>query len=466
MKKYDDKSKNSILKYAQKLKGQTLKQACDDEIEKADFKGKGGFGQTLEKYYFGYEPNSNPEPDFKHVGMELKASPLKSLKNGRIQAKERIVLNIINYLEVHSESFEESSFWKKNAHLLLVFYHHSQDIHFLDYLIHLVDEWEYPEDDLHIIRQDWEFINQKIILGKAHELSEGDTFYLGACTKGSTAEKSLRDQPFNDERAKQRAYSLKQGYVNHIIANISGNQKSKYGKFIKRPEVLQGHKSIEEFVISRFAPFYEKSVEEIKTTLDVNLNRKSKNFTSSLASAILGIETSHKIEEFEKANIRIKAVRLKKNGLPKEHISFRSFEYQELVKADWEDCDFKNNLESKFFFVFFQIDEERLVLKKVGFWNMPQSDILEAKKVWNKTITLIKSGKIIKEIKNTKNGKRRYTFFPKPDENRVSHVRPHAKNSNDTIELPVPEKLTGANEYTKHCFWINARYVRDEIYLK
>ena len=329
-----------------------------------------------------------------------------------------------------------------------------------------MDDWEYPSDDLEVIRQDWEFINRKIKAGRAHELSEGDTFYLGACTKGSTASKSLRPQPNNEVKAKQRAYSLKQGYVNHIIANISGKEKSKYGKFIKRPENLQKYKSIEELVISKFEPFYGQSVEEIQKRLGVNLNRKSKNFTSSLAGTILGIETSQKIEEFEKANIRVKAVRLKKNGLPKEHISFRSFEYKELVQAVWEGCDFKNDLESKFFFVFFQIDEERLVLKKVGFWNMPQSDILEAKKVWNKTITLIKSGKIIKEIKNTKNGKRRYTFFPKPDENRVSHVRPHAKNSNDTIELPVPEKLTGANEYTKHCFWINARYVRDEIYLK
>ena len=321
MKKYDDKSKNSILKYAQKLKGQTLKQACDDEIEKADFKGKGGFGQTLEKYYFGYEPNSNPEPDFKHVGMELKASPLKSLKNGRIQAKERIVLNIINYLEVHSESFEKSSFWKKNAHLLLVFYHHSKDVHFLDYLIHLVDEWEYPEDDLQIIRQDWEFINQKVKLGKAHELSEGDTFYLGACTKGSTAEKSLRDQPFNAEKAKQRAYSLKQGYVNHIIANISGNKKLNYGKFIKRPEVLHGHKSIEAFAVSKFVPFYGQSVDEIQTKLDTKFNKKSKNFTASLAGAILGIKSTEKIKEFEKANIRIKAVRLNENKTPDQDLS-------------------------------------------------------------------------------------------------------------------------------------------------
>lgn len=101
----------------------------------------------------------------------------------------------------------------------MVFYLHDKDLDLLDYIIKLVDDWQYPDEDLKIIKQDWELINQKIKDGKAHELSEGDTFYLGACTKGSTALKSFRDQPFNKEQAKQRAYSLKQGYVNHIIVN-------------------------------------------------------------------------------------------------------------------------------------------------------------------------------------------------------------------------------------------------------
>ncbi|MBP92639.1 MAG: DNA mismatch repair protein, partial [Flavobacteriaceae bacterium] len=54
----------------------------------------------------------------------------------------------------------------------------------------------------------------------------------------------------------------------------------------------------------------------------------------------------------------------------------------------------------------------------------------------------------------------------KKTENKVSHVRPHARNAADTYELPIADKLTGLTEYTKHCFWLNASYVKDEIYLK
>src|SRR5690554_4994295 len=460
---FDVTSADSIIEFAKKLKDQTLREACGEEIEKHGYRGKGNFGQILEKFYFGYEPNSDAEPDFKESGIELKSSPLKTLKNGEYRSKERLVLNIINYLEVYKEDFETSSFWKKNAHLLLVFYLHDKDLELLDYVIKLVDSWKYPKEDLKIIRRDWEFINQKIKEGKAHELSEGDTFYLGACTKGSTALKSYREQPFNQEKAKQRAYSLKQGYVNHIIANIAQEETAVYGKIIERPEILEEVRSIEEIVILKFHPFYGKPANQIEQELGLNLNQKAKSYFANLTNAILGIELGKKIEEFEKADIQVKTIRLKENNLPKEDVSFPNFKYQELVETDWEDSDFKNILESKFFFVFYQFVGESLILRKVKFWNMPHTDVLEAKSVWEETVKTVSNGEIVKEI--TDKGVRK-TNFPKKTKNRISHVRPHARNAADTYELPVADKLTGLTEYTKHCFWLNASYVRNEIYLK
>lgn len=460
---YDLTNPESIIDFSKKLKNQTLRQACGVEIEKHGYKGKGNFGQILEKFYFGYEPNSDAEPDFKEAGMELKSSPLKTLKNGEFRSKERLVLNIINYVEVHEEVFESSTFWKKNAHLLLVFYLHDKDLDLLDYLIKLVDDWKYPYEDLKIIKRDWEFINKKILEGKAHELSEGDTFYLGACTKGSTALKSLREQPFNTEKAKQRAYSLKQGYVNHIIANIAQEERAIYGKILEQPSIIDKVESIEEVVISKFQPFYGKSAEQIEDELGLELNQAAKSYFANLTNAILGIELGKKIEEFEKADIQVKTIRLKENNLPKEHISFPTFRYDELIEMDWEDSDFKNILESKFFFVFYQYEGEKLILRKVTFWNMKHSDILEAKEVWDAMVNTVKNGKIVKEI--TKRGVRK-TFFPKKTEHRISHVRPHARNAQDTYPLPNKDKLTGLSEYTKHCFWLNDSYVKEEIYLK
>ena len=457
---YNPNDKNSILEFAKLLKGKTLREACDKSILKHNYSGKGNFGQILEKFYFLYEPNSDSEPDFAIAGLELKSTPLKQLQNKEYRSKERLVLNIINYLEVVNQDFETSSFWKKNANILVIFYLHQAGYDILDYLIKLVDEWNFSNTDLEIIKKDWQLIKQKIADGKAHELSEGDTFYLGACTKGANAN-STRNQPFNDIPAKQRAYSLKQGYVNHIIASIANEATGIYGKLI--PSVAVAKKqTIEEIVISKFKPYYNKTVEQILKKTGVKINTTAKSFYANLTKAILGIELDKEIEEFEKAEIIVKTVRLKENNLPKEDISFSNFKYEEIVNEEWDESNFKDILEHKFLFVFFQFENEELVLRKVKFWNMPYADILEAEKVWAKTKNIVSKGKIVREVKDGI----RYTNFPNKSFNSVSHVRPHATNAADTYPLPTKDKLTKAKEYTKHCFWLNNTYVRDEIYLK
>lgn len=462
---YNPSDKNSVIEYAKKLKGKSLREVCDPNILEHSYSGKGNFGQVLEKFYFGYEPNSTAEADFAQIGMELKSSPLKQLKNNEYRSKERLVLNIINYFNVVNQNFENSDFIKKNSSILLIFYLHQAGYDILDLIIKLVDEWSFPSTDLEIIKKDWETITKKIADGKAHELSEGDTFYLGACTKGANAS-SVRKQPFSEIPAKQRAYSFKQGYVNHIIASIAGETKEVYGKLI--PSVKEAKKkTIDEIVIEKFKPYYGKTIEEILDKTGVELNTSAKSFYANLTKAILGIELNKEIEEFEKAEIQVKTVRLKENNLPKEDMSFPTFKYEEIVNEDWENSDFKDILEHKFLFVFFQFQGDKLVLRKVKFWNMPYSDLLEVEKVWTKTQQVVANGEIVKGFKTDKNGKTsRETNFPNKGFSTISHVRPHATNALDTYLLPKKDKLTKQTEYTKHCFWLNNSYVRDEIFLK
>lgn len=462
---YNPSDKNSVLEFAKKLKGKTLRQVCQTSILDHTYSGKGNFGQVLEKYYFGYNPNSNAEADFAKIGMELKSSPLKQLKNKEYRSKERLVLNIINYFNVVNQDFENSDFIKKNASILLIFYLHQAGYDILDLIIKLVDEWNFPSTDLEVIKKDWETIRKKIEEGKAHELSEGDTFYLGACTKGANAY-SLRKQPYSDELAKQRAFSFKQGYVNHIIASIANESSGIYGKLIHSVTIAKS-KTIEEIILSKFKPFYGKSIETILLKLNLSINIKAKSFYANLTKAILGISLEKEIEEFQKAEIIVKTVRVKANNLPKEDISFPTFKYKEIYSDEWENSDFKNILEHKFLFVFFQFEKDKLILRKVKLWNMPFLDILEAEKVWRKTKKIITDGEIIKGIKTDINGKiSRLTNFPDKEFNRVAHVRPHAKNISDTFPLPIIDKLSNVSEYTKHSFWLNNSYVRDEIYLK
>lgn len=455
---YSRTDKDSIIQYAKRLLNNSLRSILDDESITL-YGGKGNFGQLVEEKYFGYKINSVSEPDFKEVGMELKCTPLKKLQNGEYRAKERLVLNIINYLEVIKEEFPRSSFFNKNQNILLIFYLYEKDKSILDYLVKLVDEWKFPEEDLEVIKKDWQTIVDKITAGKAHELSEGDTFYLGACTKGANAT-SMRKQPYSDIPAMQRAFSFKQGYVNHIIASIVGEKKAGYGKLISSPKEVK-KKSLDDIIISKFKKYYGKSLEGIIQETGIYINPSAKGFTANLTKALLGIELDKEIEEFEKAELIVKTVRLKENLVPKEDISFPYFKYTDLVVQEWEDSEFKSILEHKFLMVFLRIQKGKLFFDKVKFWNMPYDDIQEAKRVWESTRDLVIEGNIVHSITDGRRG----TNFPSKSFSSVSHVRPHARTASDTTPLPIRDKVTGSLEYTKHSFWLNASYIKENIYL-
>lgn len=470
---YDPNLKSSIVEYAKKLKGHSLKNICDKEIINHGYSGKGNFGQLLEKFYFLYEPNSDAESDFPIAKIELKSSPLKILRSKEYRSKERLVLSIINYPEIINQEFNNSSFWKKNSSMLLVFYLHQLDVDVLDYIIKIVDEWNFPVVDLEIIKNDWQTIKDKISAGKAHELSEGDTYYLGACTKGGKGG-NLRKQPNSSIPAKQRAFSLKQGYVNHIIASLADSTNEVYGKLISNVEEAKSL-SIEDKVKEKFAKFIGKSDKELAALLSINISPQAKGYYAKISKEIInnifnvpaGRNVEDYIEEFRKAEITLRTVRLDINGMPEEDVSFPTFKYEELVKEKWGESEFKSILEHKFLFVFFQTQEDKLVLSGVKFWNMPYEDLKKVKRVWKKTKEVVASGNIVADKYVNKSGKEiRKTNFPDKKFSDIAHVRPHAQNASDTYALPTPDIFTNAKEYTKHCFWLNNSYVRDKIYLK
>ena len=79
--------------------GKSINDILNEEvitIEDKSYPNKGGLGQMVEQFLFGIQTNSDSEPDFMPAGIELKVTPYKKLKDGKLSAKERLVLNIID----------------------------------------------------------------------------------------------------------------------------------------------------------------------------------------------------------------------------------------------------------------------------------------------------------------------------------------------------------------------------------
>lgn len=440
-------TKVSALKRAQEAIGIPFKDI--DKTGRLDV-GKGAIGTVIEESWFGYAPNSDSEPDLPEAGIEIKVTPYIRGKNG-IKAKERLVCNIINYMEEYDKIFSTSAFWKKCNTMLLMSYEHLADKPKGELHIDAAVLFGFPEEDLAIIEHDWQLIMEKVRSGRAHEISEGDTMYLAACTKGANSS-SMRSQPFSDILAKQRAYSLKLSYMTQILNRyIFGTEQCE--KIVKDPSILRDT-GLEEHIIAQVSPYIGKTQAELKDIFGVHTSAKSIN--EILLARMLGIHGKIAYtEEFQKAGIVPKTIRVRKNGTIKESMSFPTFDPIRLsLEDEWEESEIYNYLApTKFLFVIFQEDEQGIsVFKRLKFWNIQNKDLEEVRVVWERTIQTIRKGvRLVVTERGVKND------LPKQTENRVAHVRPHGRNGNDRSLLPDGRMIA------KQCFWLNNTYIAEQI---
>ena len=407
-----------------------------------DAANKGKLGTLVEEHHYKYHPdNSSHGPDFAEAGVELKVTgvvPSMSTRAG-YKAKERLVLMMIHYYGLADETWEESNFLKKCRLMLILFYLYQKGIPATQrkFVMNPV-LWEFPEEDLEIIKKDWLKIQQKIFDGLAHELSEGDTFYLAACRKGSGGpNEKLKTQPFSDVLAKSRAFSLKPSYVNTIIDTTWQERELIQTEY-------DAEEGIEEIALSKFDRLVGLSEDEIAERYDYPIPEpRPKGYLASLSLRVLGTKKK-RLPEFVKGGVELKTIRLRYNGTPKEPISFPRFDFIETANQAWEDSVFYEKINQKFFFVIYQYDSEGVLrFKKCMFWNMPYEDRLEAERVWRRTVDIINNG----DMKD----------LPKSSESSVAHVRPHGQNKADTLPLP------NGGSFTKQCFWLNLQYIRDQV---
>ncbi|MGB5823872.1 MAG: Sau3AI family type II restriction endonuclease [Proteocatella sp.] len=459
---YDETCPNSIEKYAKNLIGKTFLDIREAYFNKKtevhqpekifnyeNKKHKGGLGELIEECFFHYKCNNDSKSDFDKAGVELKVTPYRINKNGSFSAKERLIITMIDYFAVVDEDFLTSHFWNKSNLILIIYYLYQSEVsNRLDYRIDFAKLFSPPKQDLLIIKNDFEKIVKKIREGKAHELSEGDTLYLGAATKAATSA-DTRKQPFSSELAKPRAFAFKNSYMTYILNNYIVPNKITY-EVIAKDDV----DSFEDYVVKKIRNYKGYSIDKLCFDFKIEFDKKPKNLEAILAYRILGIK-GNSAEEFVKANIVVKTIRISNKNSIKESMSFPTFKFKELIEENWEESTFGLYLsQTKFLFVVYKEDSEGIYrLRGSQFWNIPYKDLEEnVYKVWEQTRKVINDGLII-----TKKNNRNYNNFPNASENRVCHVRPHARDSNDTYELP------DGRQYPKQCFWLNNKYILSQL---
>ena len=480
--KYDKTDPLSIEAYGKKMVGKTFLDIIQESSEPYETKQKlitsygnkkrkGGLGNLIEEVYFGYKANSDQSADFLEAGVELKASPYEYVGKGKVKdvrAGERLVVTMIDYQNPVEDDYFKSHVHEKINKMLLVYYLRNRNLPSnLDYPIDYVKLYSPTQADLKIIQDDYKKINDKIKSGKAHELSESDTIYLSACTKGSTAAKSWVPQYYNPEvKAKKRAYSLKQGFMTQVLKNYLVKDIDTYEPIIKNPAELN-EQTFEDIVQNRIHQHNGKTDEALCVEFDRVYNN-DKSLWADLALRMLGIK-SNKAEEFVKANIVVKAVRINEKNKIVESSSLPSMPLIELVDEEWEESKlYKYFEETKFLLVVFKKVGDRYVLKGSQFWNMPESKLnTVVKDGWEQIRKVVKEG-IVFTPSQQSNGIVIKNNLPKKGANGVIHLRPHTSKSYYVFEdgtthgsgnINNSEALPDGRRMTKQSFWINNSFL-------
>lgn len=205
----------------------------------------------------------------------------------------------------------------------------------------------------------------------------------------------------------------------------------------------------ERLILKRLSYYFGRTQTELKQIFSIDSS--AKNINEVLLSKMLEIDGKlSSSPELVGLNITPRTIRIQNNGHIKESISFPAFRFTEIVRQKWEDSDFYHILKSTLFmFVIFNENiNGNYVFTRVKFWKMPEKDLLEAKKVWENTAKIIREG-----VKIENDGQVTRNNLPKSSNSPVAHVRPHARDRQDTYPLPDGRRMT------KQCFWLNRDYI-------
>lgn len=424
---YDQADPESIERFAKRLIGRTLREALQADRGLRASLGKGGFGEDLERLYFKLPRSNESRPDFGEAELELKSSPLKRLKDGRLVPKERVSLSMIDYSRIVDEEWETSAFLKKNKHILFVFYLFEDGIdNHLDYTVKYVGRWTIPDECMPLLAKDWRHIQTLLKVAGPGALSSKLTDHLEAIKKGSKGATA------------KRAFAFKPSFVaKYILPRVSWSQPILPLDYDERAV-----QDVSAAIRRIFEPHFGLTAREIAERICPTANPKAKNFHAHVTKAILGLDPDNGIED-----VTVRSIRLDhRKAVPREHVSLPYFRYLDLAQQEWESSDLRHLLRKPFLFVVYQEDAPggRRVLTDVRLWVMPEGDREdEVRRVWDETVRRIREG--------------RADDLPKASESPVCHVRPHGRDSHDRLPTPANGMLV------KKAFWLNNTYVAQAL---
>ncbi|WP_210330516.1 DNA mismatch repair endonuclease MutH [Aliikangiella sp. G2MR2-5] len=178
-------NEQELMHRASRLAGLTIGQvasALNFQVPEKLTREKGWQGQFIEAC-LGADSGSLSQPDFNHLGIELKTLPIDH--RGRVL--ESTYVCVLSLTGQNLLSWEDSPVYKKLNKVLWVPIARCPEDSVIDYRIATPFLWQASPDDLAVIKNDWEEAMDKVQLGRIDSLNAKYGEYLQVRPKAANS---------------------------------------------------------------------------------------------------------------------------------------------------------------------------------------------------------------------------------------------------------------------------------------
>jgi DNA mismatch repair protein MutH len=212
-------SEKELLESASNIAGMTLQQLANRQglaTPDNQLHHKGWVGQLLE-LSLGATAGSRPEPDFQHIGIELKTLPL----NRSGSPKETTFVCAINLSTIESR-WEESLVKHKLSRVLWIPIEADPEIPLAARRIGSAILWSPDKDQESVLRKDWEELMDMISMGELEQITAHQGQYLQVRPKAANTRALTKgiDSKGEEILTLPRGFYLRTKLTDQVLRNL------------------------------------------------------------------------------------------------------------------------------------------------------------------------------------------------------------------------------------------------------
>ena len=426
-------------------------------------------GDVIEQSVLGYPPDTRQEPDLDVDGVktELKTTGIKYKKNKtEFVAKEPMSITAVSPDVIVDETFDDSNFWHKLAHLLFVYYLYDSPTtvkaaEYASFPIKGYQFYEFNSEDTEILKNDWKIV-RNFIRYLQDEFDDYENEYPRISYELRPKLMYIDTAPKWPHKPRFR---LKRTVVSSIIQDHFGETLEQL------PKTYTSYSEIDETCHELTEQYGGKAIHELIDLLDINVKTVNKSIGEQIIVRMFG-GTSKKmqgIKLFNKLGIMGKTLTLTERGLRKEDMKLFTIDFSEFTEdIEFEDSQtydyFANN---RLLCIIFQRPHAKakwndnifLGFKMINF----DDEFIEndVRNTWERIKDLVVNDKLEDVIVRTKDGQPRRNpsgnimsapNFPKSSEGNV-----FVRGTSSTSDVK-PLTLNGIKMYRQQ-MWVKGLYI-------